>query len=609
LIESCGIRRTKFLSEKPMAILTERKTTREYDAIVVGSGAGGGMMAMLMSLNGLKVLMLEAGRNYEPTKETPMFNTPEQAPLRAASTPDKPFGYFDATVGGGWQVPGEPYSDKKGTEQSFRWWRARMLGGRTNHWGRISLRFGPYDFKAKSRDGLGVDWPISYEDLAPYYDKTEMMVGIYGSNEGLENTPNSPPGVLQPPPKPRAYELLTKKHAATLKVPVIPIHRAVLSEPMNGPLLAAKLFPGNPLAQKLVGADMSARAACFWATDCTRGCSVRANFQSTTVLLPPALASGNLDIITDAMVRQVTTDATGRATGVHYVDKVTHQDAFVTAKFVVLSASTCETARILFNSKSTLFPDGLANSSGQVGKNLMDSVGADLGTHIPAMENLPPYNEDGAGGSHMYAPWWGYQQKLDFPRGYHIEIGGGRRMPGFGSLDILNTKSPGTYGKQLKEDARRYYGASISFSGRGEMIPNENCYCEIDPERVDQWGIPVLRFHWKWGDYEIDQATHMQNTFAEILTSMGGSPKPKTGLEALHKPGEIIHEAGAARMGASPKDSVVNSFGQTWDVKNLFLMDAAILPSNPDKNLTITLMALAWRSCDYIFEEIKRGTI
>jgi choline dehydrogenase-like flavoprotein len=594
-----------------MAILTDRKTTREYDVIIVGSGAGGGMMGMQLSLAGLKVLMLEAGRNYEPTKETPMFNTPEMAPLRAKGTPDRPFGHYDATIDGGWQVPGEPYGDKAGTENEFWWWRPRMLGGRTNHWGRISLRFGEYDFKPKSRDGLGYDWPISYQDLAPYYDKTEMMVGIYGSNEGLENTPNSPEGILQPPPKPRAGELLAKKHARGLNIPIIPIHRAVLSKPLNGPVLAAKMFPNNPLARKLVGDDMSMRAQCFWATDCTRGCSIRANFQSTTVLLPPALASGNLDIITDAMVREVTLDDKGRATGVHYVDKVTRIDSIAKAKVIILSASTCETARILLNSKSKLFPNGLANSSGQVGKNLTDTVGSNLAAHIPAMEGLPPYNEDGAGGNHVYTPWWNYQKQeaLGFARGYHIEIGGGRRMPEMNSFGILDEKAPGVYGKKLKEEARRYYGATISFAGRGEMIPNENCYTEIDPNRVDQWGIPVLRFTWKWSDHEINQATHMQNTFAEIITSMGGKANPQPGKIALKKPGEIIHEAGTARMGPTAKDSVVNSFGQSWDVKNLFLMDGSILPSNPDKNLTLTVMALAWRSSEYIVDGLKRGNI
>ena len=175
-----------------------------YDVIVVGSGAAGGQTAYTLSMDGARVLMLEAGRNYKPAIETPMLQTNAEAPLRGSGTPEKPFGFWDATIDGGWQVPGEPYtSASDDPARQFVWWRARMLGGRTNHWGRISLRNGPYDFKPHTRDGLGFDWPMSYEDLAPFYDKVEMLIGVYGSNEGLENTPNSSPGVLLPPPKPR----------------------------------------------------------------------------------------------------------------------------------------------------------------------------------------------------------------------------------------------------------------------------------------------------------------------------------------------------------------------------------------------------------------------
>lgn len=593
-----------------MALLTDRKTQPQYDVIVVGSGAGGGMAALQLSLNGMKVLMLEAGRNYEPMKETPMFNTPEMAPLRGDRTPDRFFGYYDATVGGGWQVPGEPYTNKPGTEGSFWWWRSRMLGGRTNHWGRISLRFGEHDFIPKSRDGLGYDWPIRYNDIAPWYDKTEMLIGVYGENCGIENAPDSSPGVLQPAPKPRVGDLLARKAGKKVGVPIVAARRAVLTKPMNGPKIAKELFPNNPKAQEIMGTDMSMRAPCFWATDCIRGCSIRANFQSTTVLIPPALQTGNLDIITDAMVREVIVGKDGRATGVHYIDKVTRKDAVAKARVVILAASTCETTRILMNSKGK-DAAGLANASGQLGKNLMDSVGTNLGGHIPALENLPPFNEDGAGGIHVYTPWWLVRDhnKLGFARGYHIEMGGGRRMPSVGSLGVLDGKSPGVYGTKLKEDARRYYGASFGFSGRGEMVPNKDCYCELDPSVVDQWGIPVLRFHWKWSDHEIKQAEHMQQTFAELIELMGGTAKPKSGRDAIQRPGEIIHEVGTARMGPDEATSIANQYCQTWEVKNLFLMDGSVLPSNPDKNPTLTILALAWRGSEYLMEEMKRGNI
>lgn len=592
-----------------MPLLTDRKTKPQYDVIVVGSGAGGGMAALILALNGVKVLMVEAGRNYEPSTETPMFNTPEMAPLRGEKTPVRPFGHYDATIDGGWQVPGEPYTNKPGTEGNFWWWRSRMLGGRTNHWGRISLRFGEFDFKPKSRDGLGVDWPISYEDLAPWYDRVEQLIGVYGENDGIANAPNSSPGVLLPPPKPRLGELMAKKSGKKSGVPIVAAHRAVLSQPLDWKNLPKQLFPNNPKAQEILGKDMMTRAACFWSTHCLRGCSIRANFQSTTVLLPAALATGNLDIITDAMVREVTME-NGKASGVHYIDRKTRRDAIVKARVVILAASSCETSRILLNSKSQ-DQSGLANSSGEVGKNLMDSVGTRLGAHIPALEDAPILNEDGAGGLHVYSPWWLVHDhaKLGFARGYHIEMGGGRQMPSVSGFGLLDQTSPGIYGSKLKEEARRYYGASFSFSGRGEMVPNKDCYCELDPTVVDQWGIPVLRFHWKWSDHEIKQAEHMQQTFAELIEGMGGKAKPQSGRDAIQRPGEIIHEVGTARMGSKASDSVTNQYCQTWDVKNLFLMDGAVMPSNPDKNPTLTILALAWRSCEWLMGEMKAGSV
>ena len=600
-----------------MAFLTNRKTQPSYDVIVVGSGAAGGQTAYTLSMAGAKVLMVEAGRNYDPVKETPMFQTDAQAPLRGAGTPDKDLGFYDSTVDGGWNVPGEPFTNASSDpKRQFTWWRARMLGGRTNHWGRISLRNGPYDFKGYSRDGLGFDWPISYDDVAPYYDKVEMLVGIYGNNDGLENTPDSSPGVLLPPPAMRAGELLAQKKSKPLGIPVIAAHRAVLSVKQDADNIPAKLHPGNPRAQRILAEAMRARAACFWATDCGRGCSIKANYQSPTVHLPPALATGNLDILTDAMVREVTLDENGKATGIVYIDRLTGEERHVSARVVVLAASSCESVRILLNSKSPRFPNGVANSSGTVGKYIMDTVATSLSGQIPALENLPLANEDGAGGIHVYVPWWLYGEqhagKLDFPRGYHNEFGTGRRMPGLGTAANLEWLTGGSFGRSFKEDARRYYGSFINFGGRGDMVPNEDCFCELDPTVKDKWGIPVLRFHWKWSDRELRQAAHQQKSAAAIIEAMGGKVRtpPAADPSTIIRPGgNVKHEVGGARMGTDPKKSVTNAFGQTWDVKNLFITDAAPFCSNADKNPTLTIMALAWRASDYLLEELRKGNL
>jgi choline dehydrogenase-like flavoprotein len=428
----------------------------------------------------------------------------------------------------------------------------------------------------------------------------------------MENTPNSSPGVLLPPPKPRAGEMLIQKHAKKLGVPVVAAHRAVLSKKLDHERLPKLLHPGNERAQKIIGDHMRSRQACFWATDCGRGCSILATYQSTTVHLPPAMATGNLDIVTQAMVREVELDKTGRATGVVFIDKDSGKEHRAQARVIVLAASACESVRIMLNSKSARFPHGLANSSGKVGKYLMDTVGSPVTGQIPLLENLPPQNEDGAGGLHVYSPWWLYKEqhagKLDFARGYHIEMGTGRRMPSVGNMAGLANFSGG-YGRKFKEDMRRYYGSFIGLSGRGEMIPNEDSYCEIDPKEKDRWGIPTLRFHWKWSDHETRQAAHMQKTFAAIIEEMGGKVIGKSeldGRKAIAPGGFIIHEIGGAIMGTDPQKSVTNQWMQSWDVKNLFITDGAPFPSNADKNPTLTIMALAWRSADYMLQAMKR---
>jgi choline dehydrogenase-like flavoprotein len=555
-----------------------------YDVVIVGSGAGGGMAAYALTKAGAKVLLLEAGPAWYASKNSQMIVPSYATPRRGRATKTRPFGEFDA-CDGGWEIEGEPYTRAPGTR--FDWWRGRMLGGRTNHWGRISLRFGPDDFKGKSRDGLGDDWPIGYDDVAPYYDRIDDLIGVFGSNEGLRNHPD---GRFHPAPKPRCYELLVKQASDKLGVTCIPSRLSIITKPLPG------------------------RQACHYCGQCNRGCSVKANFSSPDVLIAPALATGNLTLLTNAMVREVTLGKDGLATGVAYVDKASGEDRHAEGRVVVLAASALESARLLLNSKSSQFPQGLANSSGTVGKYITDTTGTDVSGFIPAMVDHVPHNEDGVGGMHVYMPWWLDNKKLDFPRGYHIEVWGGLGQPSYGFMGGI-TRYPGAggYGKKLKDDYRRYYGATIGFSGRGEMIPNDNSYAEIDPTVVDQWGIPVLRFHWQWTDYERNQSKHMQETFRKLIAEMGGtvfSAMPTKEQDfGLAPGGRIIHELGGARMGADPKTSVLNANCQAHDVKNLFVADGAPFVSQADKNPTWTILALAWRTADYITAQRKAGAI
>lgn len=580
-----------------MGDLQIKKTPKSYDAVIVGSGAGGGMAAYTLANAGLKVCLLEAGHQYDPQKNVTQLKNPWDSPRRGASTKYRPFGDFDACYGG-WDLEGEPYTKKDGTQ--WDWWRARMVGGRTNHWGRISLRFGPKDFKRRSIDGLGDDWPISYEDVKPYYDRIDKLIGVFGTNEGLENDPD---GYFLPPPKPRLHELFIKNAAQKAGVRVIPSRLSILTKKIN-----------------------EDRGECFYCGQCSRNCSMaKADFSSSNVLVYPALKTGNVDVITEAMVREVLTDKEGLATGVSYINKADMQEYQVSGRTVILAASACETSRIMLNSKSPRHPNGLANSSGVVGKYLHDSTGAAMGGILPDLLGRKRYNEDGVGGMHVYSPWWLDNKKLDFPRGYHIEYWGGMGQPAYGfGWDIhgLNgkykvngtQKQAGGYGKSLKEDYRYFYGAGVGMAGRGEAIPTIDNYCEIDPNVVDRYGIPVLRFHVKWSDHEIKQAKHMKETFKEIMEAMGavitwGDTDGPENNWGISRPGEIIHEAGTARMGSDPKTSALNGWNQAHDCKNLFVVDGAAFTSQADKNITWTILALSMRACEYIVDQMKKRSL
>ena len=570
-----------------------KENPKEYDVIIVGSGAGGGMATKILSEAGLSIALVEAGPHFDPANPDQMtqMKWPYESPRRGGGT-TRFFGDYDQAYGG-WDIEGEPYSQVG--DSDFKWFRSRMLGGRTNHWGRISLRFGPDDFKKKSIDGLGEDWPITYDDIKPYYDKVDKLIGVFGTKENLLNDPD---GFFLPPPKPRLHELFYTKAARTSNVKVIPSRLSILTKRIN-----------------------NERGVCFYCNQCARSCMAYADFSSGSVLIFPAQKSGGqIDMYVNSMVRTVTTNEEGKATGVSFINKEDKQEYKLKGKVVVLAASACSSARILLNSKSKQHPNGLGNSSDLVGKYLHDSTGGDMMAFIPELIDRKTYNEDGVGGMHVYSPWWLDNKDLDFARGYHIEVWGGLGAPSYGTGFNVNSynkffglNKAGGYGNILRSDMKKYYGSTIGLSGRGESIAQKSNYCEIDPEKVDKYGVPILRFNYKWTDNEIKQAKHMQDTFEEVIHNMNAIPMwNKPGKESnygINKPGWIIHEVGTTRMGNDPKTSVVNQYEQLHDVSNVFVVDAGPFVSQADKNPTWTIMALAWRSSEYIIDQLKKQNI
>ena len=564
-----------------------RRTPKTYDVCIIGSGAAGGTAAKVLTEGGLSVALLEAGPPVDPDRDYKEHVWPYDLPHRGVGVGGRArhqLGDEFMAPNGAWEIDGEPYVSAPGSR--FRWFRSRIVGGRTNHWGRIALRMAPVDFKVRSRDGMGDDWPISYDDVAPYYDKVESYIGVFGTKE---NIPSAPDGIFLPPPKPRCTEILVKKTCDKLNITCIPSRLAILTQPHNG------------------------RPACHYCAQCGRGCKTASNFSSSQVMIPPAEKTGRLTMITGAMARELIVGKDGKVARVSYIDKATKEERRLDARAFIVAASACESARLLLNSRSTLFPDGLANSSGAVGRYLMDTVGTQGSGYFPQLERVPAHNHDGVGGMHMYLPWWKFDRKNDFLRGYHTEFGGGRGMPAVGEFDRSCDQFEG-YGLTLKRECKRKYGAYISFHGRGEMIPNQNCYCEIDPNMVDQWGIPVLRFHWEWGDNEIKMAKDMQETYRAIVEAAGGTYINSARQDSAHPygiedGGVIIHEVGSVRMGEHAATSVLNGFCQAHDVNNLFVTDGACFVTNADKNPTLTIMALTWRACDYLLDEAKKGNL
>jgi len=574
-----------------------------WDVIVVGSGAAGGMAAFQLATAGIKVLVLEAGRMLDHRREYRTMEWPYASGRRSRLPPDEraiavaEYNFLDRPYGNNaslakhrkvasyaansftrnWVVDEKEHPT---TGTPYSWVRARVLGGKTNFWGRGALRYGPLQFQAASRDGFDVDWPISYEDVSPYYDKVDVLLGCSGTKEGLVQVPD---GIFQRPIKLNCVEVHFKRALAKMGRHYIPGRAGVTTDGL--------------LNNKY-------RTRCLGRGRCGRGCDVGAAFHSPTALIYPARDTGNLTVRPYSVVSEVIFDeATGRAAGVRVLDANTREVMDFKARVVVLGAGTLDSTRILLNSRSARHPQGMGNSSGLLGCHLSEHIMGPRGSgFIPARIGTEPTLDDGRPVSPYIARFRNVTDKHpDFIRGYHFQGGGGcYEYPGM-AHDL-----PG-FGKAFKSSVRRYYPAMISIGGFGEVLPRKENRVFLDAEVKDAWGIPVLRFDYRFGDNELKMARDMADTAEEMLRA-AGAEAIKIERDPL-PPGWSIHEIGTARMGDDPKASVTDRFCRLHDVPNVYLADAAPFVSGGTQNTTWSILAMCWRTMDYLKERMRAGDV
>ncbi len=537
-----------------MIQFTQETPTREFDAIIVGSGPCGGFAAKELTERGLTVLLLDAGPMPVPGRDFARHEWPwqrrrddDRTQLVWSRHPDHPF-----------------TSDP---DKPFTWIRSRVIGGRSLHWSRASHRFSDYDFKAASRDGYGEDWPISYADIAPYYDHVEDHIGVSGYAEGY---PQLPDGKFLPGMPYNCAELIMRNTALKMGLPATHRRLAQLTRPHKG------------------------RAACHYCGACIQGCDVGAMFNSLVSTLPPAQASGRMTLRPNSVVRAVLMGKDGRARGVSYVDRNTRLDYEARAKYVILAASTLESTRILLNSA----PGGLGNSSGVLGHYLMDQIaGASVSGFLPQLRGAAPRNDDGKSAGAFIANFRNLKERHPkFIRGYCMSMNGGQTAnPAFAQ------SMPG-YGASLKERIRDHYPAwARIYMSAGEMLPRFENRVEIDRSRKDAWGIPVLKITCTHGDNDRAIWQDGSEKMKEIFTAAGGEITAVG--QRITDPGGLIHEVGTCRMGTGPRSSVVDPFCRMHDVKNVYVFGGGPFPTTGSYHPTLTMMALTVRGCERLVRE------
>jgi choline dehydrogenase-like flavoprotein len=573
---------------------------QSYDVIVVGSGACGGWAAMELAKAGMKVLMLEAGSNVNAAKDfhhTFLY----QMDYRGRGKPGMLRRYTGSERNYRIMLDSEENPYTTAPDTVYRWGRSRCLGGRSLHWARATDRMADYEFKAASRDGYGMDWAVTYADMKPYYDRIERFIGVSGAMEGM---PQFPDGVF---------------------LPVMPLNcaEAIFTAACKG---LGWQSTHRRLAQ--LTRMHNNRPPCHYCGNCVNGCDVGAMFNTIAVTLPPALKTGNLEVRTDTVVAHVRMNNENRAQGVTYIERYTNKSVDVDAKYVILAASTLENTRLMMLSDKR----GLANSSGTLGQYMMDQVGGQgVVGFLPKLKGGPSRLDDGKSAGITIPPFQNIDKKTarkDFIRSYAMNATGGQT-----EYPYYAPSMPG-YGSEWKKEVKsRYVAQARVWIAGGEMLARKDNFVELDPEVKDHWGIPVLKIHFTHSDNDRKLSADFEEKAQELFRKAGGETmggmtrggpagfpggpgSPDTderGGAAANRDvarrqrplGSSIHEVGTARMSASPKDGVLNSFSQTHDIANLYVFGGNAFPSTGDKHPTLTMMALAARGCDHLVEQAK----
>ncbi|MEO7651985.1 MAG: GMC family oxidoreductase [Bryobacteraceae bacterium] len=513
-----------------------------YDVCVVGAGASGGTLAAHLAHQGVSVAVVEGG---------PKINT-----RTAFNTHALPF-----------EFPNRHIPKMKPGVEGFDSERSRGVGGKSLTWNAVAWRFSHRDFKGRSIEGAGEDWPIDYSDLAPYYDKIEREVGVCGNLDHLEDLPD---GIFLPPVPMKCSDKIIQRGAAKLGIKIIHVRKATLS------VATAK------------------RPACHFCGNCMAGCDVVAKYNSADVHLAPAMSTGKLEIFPNSIVREVKLSAENRVTGVRYLDRTTKAEGEIQAKCVVVSCACVQSASLLLMSKSSRYPNGLANSSGELGRSFIPHFTGGVQCFLHELIGKPGTNDEGFL-DHAYMPSFMHTRKRDYVRSFGAQFNYQNRRAVGWARDIAG------FGKGYKDSIKKRYPAFVNYSPYGEMLPNKYSFIDLDYNKLDEYGLPLARRHVTWGENDKKIFAEMQKWSVEVLRAAGAeilsvSDEPKTN-----------HELGGCRMGADPRTSVVNLDCRTHDVPNLYVVDGSVFPSASEKNPTHTMMALAARAAEHIAGRMRKG--